>query len=121
MSVDPSRRDVERFLADEPGEPVVMLNLLRFGENGREEYLRYADAVTPLVGKLGVNVVYAGDVASPLVEPEGEAWDAMILVSYPIRAALIQMVESSEYQSVAGLRRRALTSTVLAPTTPWQK
>ncbi|HZZ47421.1 MAG TPA: DUF1330 domain-containing protein [Pseudonocardia sp.] len=121
MTVDPTPSDVERFLDREPNEPVVMLNLLRFGEHGREAYLRYAEAVTPLVEELGGRVVYAGDVTAPLVESEGQAWDAMILVSYPSRSALIQMVQSSEYQAVAHLRRDALTSTLLAPVTPWQR
>lgn len=34
-----------------------MLKLLRFGEHGREAYLRYAEAVTPLVEELVGRVV----------------------------------------------------------------
>lgn len=45
----------------------------------------------------------------------------MILVPYPSRSALIQKVQSSEYEAIAHLRRDTLTSTLLAPVTPWQR
>jgi hypothetical protein len=42
MAVDPRGADLKRFLLEDPGGPVVMLNLLRFVEGGRESYDRYA-------------------------------------------------------------------------------
>lgn len=37
---------LDALLADDPGGPVVMLNLLRFRpDGGRESYQRYADAL----------------------------------------------------------------------------
>jgi hypothetical protein len=35
MAVDPRRGDFKQSLQDDPGGPVVMLNLLRFAEPGR--------------------------------------------------------------------------------------
>lgn len=38
MAVDPAGHDLKTFLAEDPGGPVVMLNLLRFkADGGREE------------------------------------------------------------------------------------
>ena len=38
--------DLDQFLAEDPGGPVVMLNLLRFRpDGGRERYQQYVDAV----------------------------------------------------------------------------
>ena len=48
MAVDPSGKDLKRYLEEDPGGPVVMLNLLRFKEGGREAYDRYARVVYAL-------------------------------------------------------------------------
>ncbi|MFI1168684.1 hypothetical protein ACH4UM_35270 [Streptomyces sp. NPDC020801] len=45
MKIDPDLQDIERFVAEWPGEPVVVLNLPRFREGGAEKYadhLRHA-------------------------------------------------------------------------------
>ena len=35
MAVDPTPESIERFVADDPSAPLVMLNLLRFVPGGR--------------------------------------------------------------------------------------
>lgn len=120
MAVDPVGADLESFLADDPGGPVVMLNLLRFAEGGRELYARYGEAVgTTFLPRYGARVLYAGDGASALVAEDGQQWDAVLLVRYPSRAAFAQMVADPEYQQVTALRTRALSEAVLQPTTAW--
>ncbi|GAA1457865.1 hypothetical protein GCM10009619_12730 [Williamsia maris] len=44
MAIDPRGVGLKRFLAEDPGGPVVMLNLWRFAEGGRDDYrlFRYA-------------------------------------------------------------------------------
>ena len=42
MAIDPHGSDLKQFMADDPGGPVVMLNLLRFADGGRESYDTYA-------------------------------------------------------------------------------
>ena len=42
MAVDPRGADLKGLLAEDPGGPVVMLNLLRFAEGGRSSYEEYA-------------------------------------------------------------------------------
>ena len=120
MAVDPRGADLKRYLQEDPGGPVVMLNLLRFADGGRELYARYAEALrSTFLPRYGGEVLYAGDGATPLVAEAGQEWDAVLLVRYPSRAAFSAMVADPEYQAVTALRTRALTEAVLQPTSPW--
>jgi uncharacterized protein (DUF1330 family) len=120
MAVDPRGADLKRYLQEDPGGPVVMLNLLRFDEGGRASYDQYAEALrTTFLPRYGGEVLYAGEGATPLVAEPGQDWDAVLLVRYPSRSAFSRMVADPEYQEVTGLRTRALTEAVLQPTTPW--
>jgi uncharacterized protein (DUF1330 family) len=115
MSVDPTGSDLKRFLQQDDGNPIVMLNLLRFmPDGGRESYNQYARAIVPFLERVGGEVVYYGDSAGdPLV---GEGWDAVLLVRYPSRAAFSQMVADPEYQQITHLRTQALDAALLQPT-----
>jgi uncharacterized protein (DUF1330 family) len=119
-NVDPTGSDLKRFLEDDPGGPVTMLNLLRFKpDGGRESYNKYAKAIIPFLEKVGGEVLYLGDTSTPLVQPpSGNDWDAVLLVTYPSRQAFSQMVADPEYQQITHLRTEALQAAVLQPTTP---
>ncbi|MFI7549317.1 DUF1330 domain-containing protein [Micromonospora sediminimaris] len=120
MAVDPTGRDLKEFLATDPEAPVVMLNLLRFADGGRESYERYAAALREtFLPRHGGEVLYAGDGGPALVAEEGQAWDAVLLVRYPSRTAFSRMVADPEYQQVTRWRTAALQQAVLQPTTPW--
>jgi uncharacterized protein (DUF1330 family) len=120
MAVDPHGVDLKRFLREDPGGPVVMLNLLRFASGGRESYARYADALsTTFLPRHGGEVIYAGDGSTALVAEDGQTWDAVLLVRYPSRAAFSAMVADPEYQEVTALRTQALQEAVLQATTAW--
>jgi uncharacterized protein (DUF1330 family) len=120
MAVDPRGTDLKRFLQEDSGGPVVMLNLLRFVEGGRESYDRYAQALAEtFLPRYGGQVLYAGDGDTPLVAQEGQNWDAVLLVRYPSREAFSRMVADPEYQQVTHLRTQALTQAVLQPTSSW--
>lgn len=120
MAIDPRGRDLKRYLAEDPGGPVVMLNLLRFADGGREDYARYAAALNEtFLPRYGAEVLYAGDGSTALVADTGQDWDAVLLVRYPSRAAFSEMVADPEYQTVTELRTSALQEAVLQATTPW--
>ncbi len=53
MAIDPRGSDLKRFLAEDPGGPVVMLNLLRFADGGRARYAEYARAIAPFLERVG--------------------------------------------------------------------
>jgi hypothetical protein len=79
---------VATLLAEDPGGPVVMLNLLRFRpDGGRETY-------------------------------QGQAWDMVVLVRYPSRQHFAAMTRDPDYREHAHLRSDALVEAVLQPTVP---
>ncbi|GIH05242.1 hypothetical protein Rhe02_33090 [Rhizocola hellebori] len=120
MAINPSGSELADFVDADPGAPVVMLNLLRFAEGGRESYARYAEALQDgILARHGARVLYAGDGQDALVAEPGQAWDAVLLVHYPSRQAFGQMVADAEYHKVAHLRAQSLSEAVLQPTRAW--
>ncbi len=120
LPVDPRGADLKRFLAEDTGGPVVMLNLLRFvPDGGREGYQRYAEAFAPQAERFGARVIYLGDCSTALVAPDAHEWDAVLMVEYPSRQAFSDMVADPEYQQITHLRSEALTDAVLQATVPW--
>ncbi|WCB95481.1 hypothetical protein DSM104299_04229 [Baekduia alba] len=116
--VDPTGHDLKRFLAEDDGGPVTMLNLLKFTpDGGRDSYNKYATAILPFLEKVGGTVVHFGETATPLVAPPTDTpWDAVLLVRYPSRQAFSAMVADPEYQHITHLRTEALDAAVLQPT-----
>jgi uncharacterized protein (DUF1330 family) len=120
MAVDPDGEFLDAFLAGDVDQPVVMLNLLRFAEGGRELYRQYArEFGTRVAPRFGVEVIYAGDGFEALIAEPGQQWDAVLLVRYPSRRAFARMVADPEYRQISPLRSRALVEAVLQPTSPW--
>jgi uncharacterized protein (DUF1330 family) len=97
--------------------PVVMLNLLAFNpDGGAERYAEYAEAVAPLLERVGGRVLFAGAAAEAVIGEAG--WDVIALAEYPTRQAFIDMVDSPEYQAIAHLRTEALARSELHPMDP---
>lgn len=121
MAIDPRGADLKRFLAEDDGGPVVMLNLLRFRpDGGRDRYAEYAAQLEQtFLPRYGAEVVYAGNGGTSLVAEDGQAWDAVLCVRYPSRQAFSRMVADPEYQQLTHLRAEALLEAVLQATTPW--
>jgi uncharacterized protein (DUF1330 family) len=119
LAVDPTGRDLKHFLADDPGGPVVMLNLLRYKEGKRDDYEEYARRIRPFLEDIGAEVLYVGDLSTVLVAPEDHDWDAVLLVRYPSRQSFSSMVADPNYQEITGMRTEALEEAVLQATLPW--
>jgi len=108
--------DLDRFLSEDTGEPVVMLNLLRFRpDGGRERYLEYLNLAGPLVTRYGAEILYAGDGETPLAAESGQAWDAVALVRYLTQRAFADMIADPDYHSADPVRLSALAEAVLQP------
>lgn len=120
MAINPRGADLKRLLAEDPGGPVVMLNLLRFADGGRPLYDEYARHLSDtFLERYGAEVLYAGTGSTVLAAEPGQEWDAVLLVRYPNREAFSRMVADPEYQQVTSLRTEALTEAVLQATVPW--
>ena len=111
--------DLDRFLAEDPGGPVVMLNLLRFRpDGGRERYDDYARAAQEIAGPDdNAEPVYFGAGGRSLEDDRGRDWDAVVLVRYPSRRAFVDLVRAPAYREIAYIRDEALEDAVLQPTT----
>ena len=122
MAVDPRGADLKRYLAEDPGGPVVMLNLLRFKpDGGRERYQQYVEHFTRTAAAYGARTTYLGDGSTALVAEPGQSWDAVLLVQYPSRQHFADMVRDPEYQKGTHLRTEALEEAVLQATVPWPR
>jgi len=120
MAVNPTGSEIAQFLANDSGAPVVMLNLLRFKPGGRQSYQQYSREFAARIGpRYGVKVLYAGEGSTALVADPGQAWDAVLLVQYPSRAAFSAMIADPDYQHITPLRTAALEEAVLQATSPW--
>jgi uncharacterized protein (DUF1330 family) len=119
VAVDPTGQDLKHFLADDPGGPVVMLNLLCFKEGGRSSYEEYARRIGPFLEKVSAEIVFVGDLSTVLVAPETHRWDTILIVRYPSRQAFSSMVADPNYQEITHLRTESLDEAVLQATIPW--
>ena len=79
--------------------------------SGREAYFaRYAPAfneVAKELGVTGIEVVYAGAVASVILGPADPKWDAIAIVRYRSFADVRKVIESPLYLAKADLHRKA--------------
>jgi len=115
--IDPTGQDLKAFLEAGPDEPVVMLNLLRFAEDGEDGYAEYLRHFRPHAEARGARVLHYGLGGDALVAEDGQAWDAVLVVSYPTRRSFSEMVRDPAYQEGAHLRTQSLVEAVLQPTT----
>ncbi|NVK55325.1 MAG: DUF1330 domain-containing protein [Alteromonadaceae bacterium] len=111
------------------GEPIVMLNLLRFRAtaqspqtdealSGAEAYERYSKIARPALARVGASLVFMGKPSLPLVGPGDERWDLMFLIKYPSVEAFASMVSAPEYQAALEHRTAALEDSRLTPIIP---
>ncbi len=111
--------DVEAMAAQDPDVSIVMLNLLRFApDGGQASYMSYVSENAGVWERYGAEVLYAGVGHPALVADPGQAWDAVAIVRYRSRRAFLEMVRDPDYLANEHLRTRALTESVLQPTTP---
>ena len=109
----------EKLAGSQDQEPFVMLNLLKFKENGgREAYYKYMGGTSAFTQKIGAKVLYFGK-ANELLNGT-EKWDIVMLVQYPSRKAFLEMANDPDYLKVHELRKDALERAVLYATDPIQ-
>lgn len=113
-TLDPSA--IDRFMAEDDGQPIVMLNLVRYQPDGGEAlYGEYLSLAGPVLARLGAEILFAGNGSAPLAAKPGEQWDAVALVRYPSRRAFADLLADPEYQKADPIRVSALTAAILQP------
>jgi uncharacterized protein (DUF1330 family) len=125
-SLTPTAEQLAALAGAADDTPVVMLNLLRYRERagdgsdrtGREAYLDYGALVAPMVLDRGGSFVYQGDAHQTVIGPAGEAWDEVVLVQYPSRAAFLDMITSEAYLAAHVHREAGLADSRLVALSP---
>lgn len=107
------------FSADEDGS-MCMVNLLKFKDkatyadgsepelSGRDAYLRYGMGVQACLAAVGGKARFSGFVTDLMLGEVEELWDMVAIAEYPSRAAMLQMVQSPEYQAITKHRDAGL-------------
>ena len=124
--IHPERSALEALANLPDGEPVVMLNLLRFRReaaypegsghaqcSGREAYARYGAQAAGHVEAVGGKPIWMGQVQQTVIGPSEEAWDEVLLVQYPSRKAFLAMAANPEYLACTVHRTAALADSRL--------
>lgn len=133
MAITPTREQFSEFAHGSRDGEVVMINLLHFApsegagdaESARTEtagvqaYRDYSDQVVKMVEARGGRVIWTGRPEHVLIgDPAADGWDLVALVSYPSRAAFVDMVTSPSYEEAREHRARGLDRTVLLACEP---
>ena len=131
MAITPTREQFTEFAHGTRDGEVVMINLLHFARSdaatdedaaettGAHAYRDYSDQVVKMVEARGGRVIWTGRPEHVLIgDPTADAWDLVALVSYPSRAAFVDMVTSPNYGEAHADRERGLDRTVLLACEP---
>ncbi|MEM9174577.1 MAG: DUF1330 domain-containing protein [Myxococcota bacterium] len=128
--LQPTGDQVRAFRDRQTGEPIAMLNLLRFKERavyedgreteltGREAYGLYAKGFHEVMDPLGVEILYSGDVRGFLIGLGDGAWDAMALIRYPTTQVMLDMLRDPAYQAAQQHRAAGLEGQLLVECGP---
>lgn len=119
-AVFPNEEQMAGFAAPDDGEPIYMVNLLKYrdsaeyedgrdtGLSGREAYGLYSAAVPACLGKVGGKVVFEGNVRRLMLGEVEDLWDDVAIAMYPSRKAMLDMIMLPEYQAIAVHRSAGL-------------
>jgi uncharacterized protein (DUF1330 family) len=118
--IHPSAEQAMAFFKSAEDGPMCMVNLLKFKEkaeyedgsepelSGRDAYLRYGAGVQACLAAIGGSARFTGLVTDLLLGEVEELWDMVAIAEYPSRAAMLQMVQSPEYQAITKHRDAGL-------------
>ena len=116
----PSPEQAKAFFGAEDDGPMCMVNLLKFKDkaeyadgsepelSGRDAYLRYGAGVQACLAAVGGKARFSGMVSDLMIGEVDELWDMVAIAEYPSRAAMLQMVQSPEYQAITKHREAGL-------------
>ena len=121
----------KHFFSKSDSKPVVMLNMLRFKEvadysnhpllspptktTGLQAYKRYMKCVSPMLSKIGSELLFSGAGDQFLIGPTEEKWDAVLLVKHQNKEDFLAFASNEEYLAIEGHRTAALADSRLLP------
>jgi uncharacterized protein (DUF1330 family) len=118
--VTPSEEQIKGFFEPGADGPIYMLNLLKFKDkaeyedgretdlSGAEAYALYGAAVSKILVNLGGGGMFNAKVERLMLGEVEELWDSVAIAMYPGRQAMIDMMQSEEYQAIHHHRNAGL-------------
>ena len=123
--LQPTGEQVRAFRDRQTGEPIAMLNLLKFKEKaiyedgrsceltGIEAYQLYANAFHEIMEPRGVRVLYSGGVRGLLIGEGDDLWDSVAVIEYPSTEVMLNMLRDEDYQRAQQHRAAGLEGQLL--------
>ena len=119
-AVMPNDQQMAGFLEEGEGQPIYMVNLLKFKDKatypdkretdltGEEAYAIYGQEVRKHLEKVGAKPIFSGKVSRLMLGEVEDLWDTVAIAMYPNRKAMLDMLSDPEYiksaqHRVAGL------------------
>ena len=131
-SVIPTQAQMAEFLMPGPDGSIFMVNLLKFKDEatyednrqttltGKEAYAIYSAGVINTLAQVGGKVVFSGDVSRLMLGEVEDLWDCVVIVQYPSRASMLEMMQLKEYREIAVHRSAGLAGQLNIETTDTQ-
>ena len=128
-AVFPGTEQVTAFFGGPENGPFVMVNLLKFKEtaeyadgsdadlSGAKAYARYGKGIQACLAAVDGKQIYAGPVTGLMIGEVEELWDTVAIAMYPNRQAMIEMMQSEEYQAIHHHRDAGLAGQLNIETT----
>lgn len=131
LATQPSPEQMQAFMTADMGEPVCMVNLLKFKAKatysedapeagkqltGQEAYGLYGIGVFKVLEKIGAKPLFSAPVQRFMIG-DGD-WDMAAMVWYPSRTVFLEMPQRQDYQAIHYHRDAGLSHQVLIETTP---
>ncbi len=123
--LQPTGDQVRAFRDRKTGEPIAMLNLLKFREKadypdgrpneltGEQAYRLYGQAFKEIMEPRGVKILYSGAVKGLLIGDGDDLWDAVALIRYPSTDVMLAMLRDETYQRAQQHRAAGLEGQLL--------
>jgi len=130
--IDPSDEQISAMVTSTLDTPIVMVNLNRYRDraaydspgpdddvSGREAYLRYGAVALRAMGEVGARILFGVPTEAGFVGCDHDAYDEVVAVWYPNRAAFVEMTNLAWYRDALVHRSAALEhASILACTGP---
>ena len=130
-SLRPNAKQVARLITGDNKSPIYMVNLLKFKKyanypdkrlttlSGQEAYSIYAEELEPYLKQVGGKIIFQGEVNNLLIGTIDELWDAVAVVYYPSKKALLKMINNTDYQKIEIHRQAGLEGQLNIETTSY--
>ena len=108
--LQPTGDQFRNFRDSATGQPIFMLNLLKFREKaeyedgreteltGRQAYAIYGKNTADIVRGLGGQVIFGGIARNMLIGQIDQLWDQVAIVEYPSMGTMAEMMRMPKYQ-----------------------